>query len=218
MIHLPPKTDAALWLTIDDKSGPNGPWKKHYILARCPDYLFRIYNKPDGTFMGNIIESANPAAEFNAKTQEKLGKGYTQTAAWDPAIQQWAAPTLLPQVVGMPARFKEDLVHKVNLKMSGSPDKFDEITLELFRTNANLYRLDQTEYWQPNPQLGFPLWQTLFSSEDAAKKILQEVVEKKMLKGYVAYHNNRVPVQKPTGLAAVYPLMPRVALAFGLTI
>ena len=54
MIDMPLNTEDAVWLsrTVQPKAKNQKPWQKTDILAYNDYLLFRIYNRPDGVFMG----------------------------------------------------------------------------------------------------------------------------------------------------------------------
>lgn len=222
MIRFPIQTEEAYWLARPVKDGPNGPWKKHYIIAWCGPFLFRVFNKPDGTYLGNIVEATSslPLSEYQSKLQEKERKGYSKIAKWGVRTKAWIDPVdagikQFPPIVGEPKRSLEDCVSKVELRASDFNKTFQTIKLELWRTAAGHYRLDQTDSAQPSSQRGIPAWQTLLSNEQKAKKILQDVIENRTNQGYVAYLLSGATHANPSGLADIYPLTRLGAVPMG---
>jgi len=214
MINMPPNVKDAVWLSRTTSKGAPKPWVKHYILAYNDDFMFRIYNRADGVFMGQVIEERSPFhISFQAKVSQKRANGYAPTfAAWTEAQESWqvSSETFLPPIAGRPLRLLEPMVKVVCLKHHDA-DK-DYITLELMKCKTGSYRLDQYETAQDISHSGFPLWQTLFSNEEKAQAVLREVIQNKKELGYIA--RNFDPKPPPVGIAAQYPLSTKVAEAF----
>lgn len=213
MICLPPNTIKAVWLsrTVSPKGKTQHPWSKYYILAYNHYFLFRVYNRPDGIFMGNIVETFLPIEKsFEAKLQEKLGKGYNKlNIDWDSRNEEWQSTLPVLQVAGRPSRMHETRLSATALEHSA----YDKITLDLFETREGNFRLEHFETSQQGSHAGFPLWQTLFSDKQQARAVLAEVVAKKQELGYrlIAAHP---PLHPLSPLAGLYPLSPKVAEAF----
>lgn len=211
MINMPPNTVKAVWLSKTEAPGTPKAWLKHYILAHNHDFQFRIYNKPDGVFMGNIVDTFLPIEKsFDAKVREKLVKGYNQLEiTWDSRHEEWQSAVPIMQTAGRPSRLFETRLSATALEHKNS----DKITLDLFETRNSKFRLEQFETSQHYSHAGFPLWQTLFSDEQQARAVLAEVVAKKEELGFrlTACHP---PLHPLSGLAGLYPLSPKVAAAF----
>lgn len=210
MIEMPPNTVRAVWLsrTVNPKGKPQ---LKHYILAHNHYFQFRIYNRSNGVFMGNIVETFLPIEKsFDAKVQEKLGKGYNQLEiTWDSRHEEWQSDFPIMQIAGRPSRLFEHRVAAAVLELGN----YEKISLDLYETRRGLFRLNHFESTQHGNHAGFPLWQTLFSNETDARKVLSEVIEKKKEQGFIV-SKCHVPLQQQSGQVGLYPLSPQVAAAF----
>ena len=218
MIYLPQSTLSATWLTkpVVSKGKPS---TKHYILAQADGYLVRVFNRPDGTFMANAV--AGTGTGYDRKIAEKVTKDYQRVSFWDLAAENWGLTKknfTMPIVVGMRSK-TETLVTSTTLRAHNFKDTFDQITLEIYSTTGGALRIDHYESAQPNnwldqSQLGFPLWQTLFSDKVRADETLREVVLKKCQEGYYVHHSSNPLPHAQIGLSAQYPIMPLTADAF----
>ncbi len=214
MIDMPLNTVDAVWLsrTVNPKGKGQKPWQKTYILAHNDYLLFRVYSRPDGVFMGNIVNHHYSKAEaaYAAKLQEKLSKGYKEQAiTWDRRHEEWSSAMPVPQIAGRVARLFEPKLESAILESD-----CERVVLDLRKTRSGHFRID---HYEPRIQheacAGLPLWQTLFSNEEKARAIFAEVIENRKELGFLLA-DFLSPLQQPTGLAGLYPLSRMAAAAF----
>lgn len=216
MIGMPSNTLDAVWLsrTVQPRGKNQKPWQKIYILAYNDCLLFRVYNRPDGVLMGNIVEDlhySRARTVYTAKLQEKLDKGYTkQSITWDRRHEEWSSAMPVPQIAGNVSRLFEPKLETAILESAS-----ERIILDLRKTRSGHFRIDHCEpdWQQGKGHLDLPLWQTLFSNEEKARAIFAEVIEKKKELGF-QLADFLVSPQQPTGLAGLYPLSRMAATAF----
>lgn len=211
MIHMPRDLVMATWLTkVEQATGRI----KQYIVGHNGQFIFRIFNKPDGTMMANLLETPPDIHVFvRNKVNEKKGKGYVIHAAWHPVQQDWDrfSEQKVTPFAGLVATW-EKTVAKVVLN---DDDDFDPrtIRLDLKRTSDGQFRLDQYESTQEDFQQGFPLWQTLFREESTARQVMRDVIAKKEGLGFMA-HEKISLTKVSNALADQYPLTSKVAVSF----